>query len=132
MADTSEFIDFNRTMTRGDTHYILWSVVNSSDLSPIDITTDLEYWLTGKIRLSDTDMQAVFQLTDQGVGPPITRTSLNPGKCQAIIPTGATTGLPNHDTLVYVDIQRKDASGHIFTLARGTILVEAEVTVSTS
>lgn len=87
-------------------------------------------WFTAKDRLTDEDAGAVIAKTttgDAGVtivdGPGgIARVDLDPADTAAL--TGPTT--------LYWDVQAKDASGSVRTLARGRLFISLDVTRATA
>lgn len=87
-------------------------------------------YATLKDDLSDTDANAISQVTTTGGGIVVdSPTTL--GTATATFPASATLGLTQSTTL-YWDVQLKDATGQIFTVADGTIPVQLDVTITTA
>lgn len=109
---------------RGDDHSYQIEL-KDKDGNPVDIT-DWTFWLTAKREFEDTDDDAVIQATRE---PP--HDDPANGLTAITIPSDAVAEDAQPDLLV-CDIQREDASGNIFTLARGTMDFLPDVTRSTT
>lgn len=121
------FTDFVDTMRRGDTH-LMQFVVNIAGVAQ-DITTYAKFWFTAKSVVTDADVAAIFQKTDGGGG--IVRTTPAVGLCTVTIAPANTAILSEKPYLLLCDFQGKDASGNIWTLASGTLIVYPQVTIAT-
>jgi len=86
--------------------------------------TGYELWFTGKLAVSDLDAAAVFQKTTTAGSIVITN---GPAGLARVDLAAADTSALTSSTLLYVDLQAK-ASGKVVTLARGRLLVVADVT----
>jgi len=116
----------NFTITRGDTYKENWVIKDESG-TPINITGGKLYF-TLKNSVSDPDPGALQLTSATGEGITITDA---PNGAATMTMTSAQTAALNVQTYYY-DIQYKSSSGEIFTLARGTMTVESDVTQSTS
>lgn len=125
----ADFADFSEQMTRGDTHKFRFQV----QLNGInqDTTTWLKFWFTAKNSIDDLDSAAVMQLTSDLNGG-ITAVDATIGLYEVEIPIAATSDLANVKTKLFCDIQGKDGSGKIWTLAKGHLTVLPESTRSTT
>jgi len=114
-------------MTRGDDRSFAVTVRNPNG-SLKDIT-GLDLWMTAKRNLGESDAEAVFQITtptgiiiDAGAG----------GTATVYIVPADTADLPDQDTVLEWDVQLKEALGQIRTVAKGILVVEPDVTESTT
>lgn len=123
----SDFGDFTLSMTRSDNFTFTFQV--QLDGVNQDTSNWQKFWLTAKRSTSDSDSAAVFQLTSL-LGDGITVVNASTGLYQVDIIPADTSSLGNNNTRLYCDIQGKDEDGNIYTLAKGTITVRTEVTVS--
>lgn len=98
--------------------------------------TSWSFWFTVKWLNRDEepdapDLNAVAQITlttSQPVGGTITVINAAIGQIEVVVPPAATSGFPDEPTTVSYDIQAKDASGNIFTIEEGQILVTPDTT----
>lgn len=124
-----DYSDFTQVITRSDTHRFRFTVKDKLTLLPIDITSFPQFWVTSKKNLFDADADAVFQLT---LGHGITLITPSAGLAEVAIAPANTSSLDFRKYNLFTDIQMKDTSGGIWTLARGIVQVIADVTRSTS
>jgi hypothetical protein len=113
-------------IVRGDTVAITITVTLAG--VAVDLT-GASVWFTAKRHLTDADASAVFQLT---VGAGIVLTNAAGGVATATILPAHTSGLTGESTRLHFDVQVKPAAGTVHTVARGALVVRADVTVSTT
>lgn len=93
-------------------------------------------WCTLKKYLPNPDLLAVAQVTSQPASFPLGGGILVAapllGQAHVTIPPAATQGFPDSDVLLEYDVQTQDPSGNIFTVERGTVVVEPDVTNATT
>ena len=85
-------------------------------------------WFTGKTSKGLADTTATWQRT---IGNGITLVDSAKGKYRLKLEPGNTAGLPALKTLIYWDVQAKDANGNVYTLKSGQVIVKPDITVST-
>jgi hypothetical protein len=85
-------------------------------------------WFTAKNSVLDSDEAAVFQKT---IGDGITVTDEQGGLATIVLAHDDTKSL-GENTILQYDLQVKDAFNGIYTISRGTLVVEADVTISTT
>ena len=113
------------SMYRGDTKSWPFTIeVNGVALN----ITGASFWFTAKNKISDADVDAVFQKT---VGDGITITSASEGKIEVKLAEGDTNTLTKRKRL-HFDLQMKEASGDVSTPMAGVLVVDLDVTRSTS
>jgi hypothetical protein len=112
----------NLRMYRGDTAEFRVTALDI-DGNPLDIT-GASAWFTAKRTTSDDDLSAVFQKT---VGDGITITDAPNGIMLVRLAEADTASVTGREYLEY-DLQVKDTSDGVWTVARGSLLVEADVT----
>ncbi len=113
------------TITRGDTIGLNVAVSAGGTVYPL---VGVKMWFTAKNSYNDPDSSAVFQKTI-GSGIVITNTTL--GLATVTIDPTDTYGLPSSKTLLVYDLQVEDASGNVYTVASGNLIVLPDVTRST-
>lgn len=111
------------TMRRGDT--FTFDVTVTLAGAALDLTT---YGITstGKTNLSDTDAQAIYQVTKTGGG--ITVTGAGNNVARVVIPAAATSGMTTNATIWY-DCQIK-LGANVYTVALGRLSIYLDVTVA--
>jgi len=116
----------NLRMYRGDTAEFR---VTAKDIdgNPLNLT-GASAWFTAKLSTVDPDTSAVFQ---KSVGDGITVTDATGGIMMIRLAEDDTSSLSGKTVLQY-DVQVRDTSNGVWTVARGTLLVEADVTVASS
>lgn len=114
------------TLYRGDT--VELNIVVTASGSAYSLT-GRSLWFTAKYAYKDADAAAVFQKT---IGNGITVTSASGGLATVKILATDTSSLPSSKTLLVYDLQCKDPSGNIYTLASGNLVFLPDVTKSTS
>lgn len=112
----------NLKMYRGDTAQFRVTALDI-DGNPLDIT-GASAWFTAKRTTQDGDVDAVFQKT---VGTGITITDAPNGVMLVQLAEADTNTLTKKEILEY-DLQIKDTSDGVYTVARGALTVEADVT----
>lgn len=102
-----------------------FDIAITEDEVPVNLTGGILYF-TAKWTPTDTDAQAVFQLTSPSTG--ITFLSASGGTANITIPKSSTSTLPYHDTILDYDLKFVDASSQAFTVMRGKLNVLYNVT----
>jgi|SRR5579872_155588 len=125
----SDYSDFSLSFTRGDTHLFRFTVVDKLTGVVQNITTWQKFWVTGKLHLSDSDANAVFELT---LGSGIALIDPSHGLAEVTISPTNTASLDFRKYTLFGDIQGKDTTGNIWTLAKGTFVITSDVTQATS
>lgn len=120
-----DYEDFDEEITRGDTHRFRFTVSVGGVAQ--DITTWTNFWFTARTRHTDTT--AVITRT---LGSGITLVTPASGIAQVEILPANTSSMDNRKQVLYADIQGKDATGGVWTLARGTLTVLPEITTASS
>lgn len=115
---------------RGDTIRIAFQVFDEEGGDPLD-TTGADVWLSGKLAILDPDGSAVFIKTND-VGGGIEAVDEATGQYLATLDPGDTDSLTATSTVIYIDIQVKDAGGDITTVATYKLTILAEITVTTT
>ncbi len=105
---------------------IFWLTLLNAD-DAIFNPTGCSFWFTVKVSKEDADT-GVYQLTSAGGA--ITIADATNGIVQIKIPAGQTYNptFEYKDTPYYYDVQMKDASNNISTVAMGRVTVLADVT----
>lgn len=111
------------TIYRGDT--VALNVTITSGGLAYNLTGK-SIWFTAKTSYSQAD-PGVFQKT---LGSGITIVSAANGQCQVVIAATDTNSLGNSKTALVYDMQVKDSSGNIYTVASGNLIVVPDVTRS--
>jgi hypothetical protein len=115
-------------MTRGDTYTFDVTITRSS--SPVDLT-GASFWCTAKNSLADDDVDAVFQKTLSS-GIAVVGAAAN-GKIRVTIAATDTATLSHTaTTALQIDVQMKESTNQVTTVAQGTLTVTPDVTLSTS
>lgn len=117
------------TMSRGDRRRFTFTVLDADGTTPIDIT-GWSLWFTGKLDFSDADAAAIFMLTVANGG--IVVNDAATGACTATLQPTHTDSLPDVQTKVLVEVQGKSGGGDVNTLKGGQILVNPELTRTTT
>ncbi len=118
--------DFTLVMIRGDSRTFTIQTRKPDNTGPQDIT-GWDLWFTGKIRLRDLDVDAVFQKTAQ-LGGGITVINGPLGTARVKLDPPDTADLTSQVTELLCDVQGRDLAGEKVTLATGKLLVYADVT----
>ena len=126
----TDYSDFSITMAHGDTQRFRFTVKDRDSLTAVDISTWTKFWATAKLHLFDTDADAVFLLTSGGGG--ITIINASSGLAEVKISPVNTSSLDYRKYNLFVDIQGVDGNGDVWTLARGTLTIVADVTRASS
>lgn len=108
------------TMNRGDDQPIVFTFSGDSTFQVGDTV-----WFTAKLTHADTDDAAIVHV----VSP--TDVTLNGATATATIPASATEAFLYETPLVY-DWQLRTANGHVHTLDKGRIIVQPDVTRTTT
>ncbi len=123
------------TMVRGDTLEFDIQIFRSDGVTPYDLT-DATVWSTIKRQLSDADADAVSQVDSTGSSTPaggeITITSAALGTVTVRHSALATTDFEAAAVEMFYDVQIKDSDARVFTVQRGTVLVDVDVTRRTT
>lgn len=123
----ANFQDFRVDLVRGDTKVVQFRVKQNA--LAVNISAWQKFWFTAKFNVQDPDGSAVMQLATGGGG--ITLADAVNGLLQITIQPANTSALAEQDYGLFADLQGKDPSGNIFTLARGVLAVAPEVTQAT-
>lgn len=110
-------------MTRGDTP--VWNLaVTDGSGNPYDLSNCTIY-MTAKTNIDDADVDAVFQLST--VAGTITITNAAGGLAE-IVPLTTSTSSLTTDAQLYYDVQVTAPGAKKFTVVKGTLIVERDVT----
>jgi hypothetical protein len=123
----ADFGDFTLEVPRGDT-FVFTVVVKLSGVA--QNITGWSFWATGKKNISDADASAVFQKTSPSGG--IALTTPGSGLITVTLAPGDTSDDDNRRQSIFVDVQGKDGSGNIYSLARGKAILLPEITLATA
>lgn len=118
-------LSLNLKMVRGDT-YIFDATIMLNGV-PVDLTGGIVR-MTAKWALSDSDVNAVFQLSTATSG--ITVTSTTAGEIRVTIPSSATSSLPAKKVELPYDIQFVNSAGDIYTVLLGTLVIVPDATIT--
>lgn len=121
----------NFKMTRGDTRRILFKAeqFDGDDWKVIDLT-GAALFFTAKRSTDDADGAAVIALA---LGSGIVLNDAPNGEGEVTIPPAATDSLTGPFPLALeYDLQAKLAGGQIYTIERGRLTIEADVTRRTT
>jgi hypothetical protein len=114
------------TIYRGDTVKLNVAVTAGGAVFNL---TGCTVWFTVKNQYSDPDNQSVFQKSTTNGG--ITITDAPNGLCQVTIANADTSGEPDTKVMLLWDCQVKDASGNIYTVNSGNLIILPDVTKTT-
>lgn len=95
---------------------------------PVNLT-GATIWFTAKYAVADPDERAVMRLNNQALSG-VTIVNATGGQFSVTGPLLATVQFPDAETDLFFDIQYKDASGHVFTVERGSLAILPDVTRS--
>lgn len=113
---------------RGDTVVFELTVVRQNALADL---SQGQWWCTGKwFRDSVSDADALFQVS----ATPTTQGSItNPsaGVLHITLTPAASSALPAQDSPVQMDVQWREPTGEVWTIASGTLTFRADVTRAT-
>lgn len=121
----------NLKMTRGDTRRVLFKAeqFDGEAWRAIDLT-GAALFFTAKLSTNDPDASAVVSLT---LGSGIVLNDAQAGEGEVTIPPAATDSLTGPWPLALeYDLQAKLAGGQIYTIERGRLIIEPDVTRRTS
>jgi hypothetical protein len=115
---------------RGDTNQFDVTVTRNGVVFNI---TGCTLWFTAKYQDSDPD-PGVCQVSTSGpnAAGSIIMTDPVTGKAQITLNPAATSSLINSNQLLTYDLQLKDGTGKVSTVTEGTLLVSADVTLTTA
>jgi len=116
----------NFTIKRGDTVQFSGTITQGG--TALDIT-GASLWFTAKNQYVDDDVSAIFQKT---IGDGITVVNAAQGLITILLSPSDTTGLSKVKTILVYDLQLKDTNSKIYSIASGNLVVEPDVTNSTS
>lgn len=119
----ADFKDFEIEMTRKDTRRFRFQVKLNGVVQ--NTSSWLGFWFTAKYSVGDTDLQAVMQLT---LGSGIEVVDATVGLYEVTISPANTASLANSFKRLFSDIQGKDGTSAIWTVAKGMLFVKPEVT----
>lgn len=118
-------LSLNLKMVRGDTYTFDATIMLNG--APVDLTGGIVR-MTAKWALSDTDLNAVFQLSTATSG--ITVLSATAGEIRVTIPSSATSSLPAKKVELPYDIQFVNSAGDIYTVLLGTLVIVPDATTT--
>lgn len=115
--------EVNLSCIRGDTAEWVLNVVR--DEVPVDLT-GCKVWMTARRNRGGT---VIFQRDSASNGIVIDADQgANPGKADIKLAVASTSGLSSEDVTLYYDIQVKSATGDIWTVNYGKLVVSADAT----
>lgn len=117
----------NLSMKRGDYKVVQVTVRNLTATG----LTGCKFWFTAKQALSDADAQAVIQRLPADFTPVQTGDDLTPGIVTCEINPADTNGLPDYTVQLVYDVQMANANDKPFTIQKGKLKVEPDVTRAT-
>ncbi|HEY1292945.1 MAG TPA: hypothetical protein VGJ60_07700 [Chloroflexota bacterium] len=122
-----EIAEIDDACFRGDTVVFEITVARQGALADL---SEGQWWCTGKWwRNAVDDTEALFQVTqlgsDQGV-----ITNPSPGVLRVQLTPAASAVLPPLDSPVQIDVQWREPTGEVWTVASGTLTFRADVTRS--
>jgi hypothetical protein len=121
------FTDFSVQMIRGDTHKIRFTVRDRLTQVVVDITNWSAFRFTVKQRVTDADAAALIVKT---LGAGITKVDAANGLGEITVNPADTSTLGNQEYNAVADIQGVDNSSQNWTLARGQVLIEPDVSIT--
>jgi hypothetical protein len=114
----------NITMSRGDRLDLTLRVTLSK--SPYDLT-GCSLWFTAKQSYVDADAAAIIQKT---VGSGITVTDAQKGIAAIVVLPADTEDLDGAKVNLYWDVQLETASGDVWTIVKGNLIINPDVTTA--
>lgn len=111
----------NLTLVRGDTWPLEFEARNATTGAIYDITGST-WWLTVKTLITDVDSSAIYQAEWSSHSDPTN------GKTTLSIANTITANFVSRDYAY--DVQMKTQTGDIHTVAKGTLTVEPDVTIT--
>lgn len=115
----------NLQMVRASTFSFDIAVTQESTGEPVNLTNgSLQF--TCKWAYTDADVDAIFTLTTPASG--IVVLSASGGTANVTIPSSVTSSLPYDTVYLYYDIKFIDASSFPWTVMRGILTVDPNVT----
>jgi len=118
----------NYGMIRGDTFKLRVDVKDQFGASKN--ITGFKVWFTVKNQVNEPDTLAVFKAaSDDGSGH-VTIVNASLGQVRCVMPSLFTQQLADAETVLFYDVQLRDASDEIITIEKGQLLVEPDVTRS--
>lgn len=113
----------NLTMVRGDEYGVRFQALYNGDPMPL---TGAELYFTAKWRFSDPDDEAVFQYT---TADQIEVLDVDEGTFRVVVDPDDTVGLPARRTVLRYDVKVITATDRPYTLVRGNLIVEPNVSI---
>lgn len=127
MTMAPEIADIDDSAFRGDTVLFEITVSRQGQLANL---AGGSYWCTGKWwRSSSTDTDALFQVTQVATAQGVI-TNPSPGVLHVVLTPAASAGLPARDSPVQIDMQWREPTGDVWTVASGVLTFRADVTRS--
>ena len=121
MADNLEL-----KLTRGDTKTFEFTVTKERTKAVWNLASHTA-WFTAKRKITDLDAEAVFQKTS--AAGDITFPDAANGRLDVKVEPADTSSLTKDEVLLW-DLQIKDASSNVYTVASGTLRVSRDVTIT--
>lgn len=120
-----DHLSLNLKMVRGDTYKFNATIVLNG--SPVDLTGGVVR-MTAKWSLSDSDSDAVFQVSSATGG--IVITSATAGEISVTIAADLTEPLPSRKVELPYDIQFVNSVSEVYTVLYGTLLIVPDATIT--
>lgn len=120
----ADFAQFTYELDWGNTEFIDFQITVAG--VPQNIT-GWTVWFTAKRRAGDAD-PGIFQKTIANGGLVVTSAATGVGFIR--IDPSDTASLPQERTTLWADQKAKDGAGQLFTVAKGTLIIRPEVTLS--
>jgi hypothetical protein len=117
----ADFSDAVWEFTRGDTATRRFTVKNAVTAAAVDITTWTHFRFTAKDRVGDADAAAIIAETLAAGG--IVKTTPASGILDVTIASADTAALAYETYELYADLQGVDASGNVWTVWKGKVII---------
>lgn len=116
------YTDFNDTMFRGDEQPFTITVTKNG--TPLDVT-DCVFWMTAKANLSDPPWRVIFSAGSENGRVTLTNPS---GGIVTITLASEDTANVNAEVVAFCDVQVRDTTGAVTTIATGKLTILLDVT----
>lgn len=115
------------SMYRGD-YKVVQVTVNNLNANGL---TNCKFWFTAKMQLADADAQAVIQRLPADFTPVQNGDATTPGIVTCEINPADTNSLPDYMVFLDWDVQMANANDKPFTIKKGKLKVQPDVTRAT-
>jgi hypothetical protein len=112
-------------VNRGDTAEFEVNVLDAEG-QPMDITS-CKIWFTGKLYPDDLDASALWSLNNEDDPTKVNVVDPITGNVVLVLTPDETQDLPYHRSLTF-DVQLKDSASRVYTIQRGLIRVNPDIT----